>query len=68
MNRRNFFKSVGITLVGILFISKTKGISKCSWWGAIECSGQKGNLCSRCKYTQDVNIPKTRENRWKMTI
>ena len=51
MNRRNFFKSVGITLVGILFISKTKGISKCSWWGAIECSGQDGNLCSRCKYT-----------------
>ena len=53
MNRRGFFKTVSMTLVGILFVLKTKRVLKCNWWGVIECGGQNGTLCPQCKYSNE---------------
>lgn len=52
MNRRNFFKTVSITLAGILLTLKTKRILKCKWNGAMKCGGQNNTLCFRCKYEE----------------
>lgn len=69
MNRRSFFKKVGIVLAGVVALpSKAVGRKRSGTRPATEdeiqnalnevvkdklCSGQNGTLCSRCKFNLD---------------
>lgn len=48
MDRRSFFKKVGMALAGVFALpSKVKGNKP-----SLKCGGQNGTLCPRCKYNE----------------